>query len=166
MREILQLRGHYQNGYVTHDVEKAMDIFAERFGLAGLRAFDIDVTVSTPSGDQPMGLRIANGWAGGVNFELMQPVSGYVDPLVSMLPEDRSDPVPRFHHFALRRDDLDAMRAEIAGCGLPIAFAGEPAGMVFAYLDARASLGHFIELVWKEAGGWEKIGWPEGKPML
>jgi len=163
---MMQLRGHYQNGYVTHDVDKAMDIFAERFGLERLRAFDVDVTVSTPDGLQPMHLLIANGWAGGVNFELMQPVSGYIDPIVSMLPDDRSDPIPRFHHFALRRDDLDAMRAEIDGSGFPVAFAGEPAGMVFAYLDAREALGHFIELVWKEPGGWEQIGWPEGKQVL
>lgn len=164
--QALRFRGHYQNGYVTHDVDTAMEIFTERFGLEGLRAVDIDATVSTPAGVQRMGIRIANGWMGGVNYELMQPVSGYIDPLVSMLPEDRSDPVPRFHHFALRRDDLDEMRGEIAGSGLPVAFAGQPAGMVFAYLDARESLGHFIELVWKEPGGWAKIKWPDGKPVM
>lgn len=166
MNSILQLRGHYQNGYVTYDVEAAVEIFAHRFGLKGLRAFDIDVTVSTPAGDRPMGLRIANGWAGGINIELMQPVSGYLDPIVAMLPEDRSDPVPRFHHFALRRDDLAGMQAEIAASGLPVAFAGEPPGMVFAYLDAREAIGHFIEVVWKQPGGWEKIRWPEDKPVL
>jgi hypothetical protein len=57
-----------------------------------------------------------------------------------------------------------AARLPSADC--PLAFAGEPLGMVFAYLDARAAIGHFLELVWKAPGGWEKIGWPEGKPSL
>jgi len=166
MHSILQLRGHYQNGYVTHNVEAAIEIFAARFGVEGLRAFDIDVTVATPGGDRPMRLLIANGWAGGINFELIQPVSGYIDPIVAMLPDEQTDPVPRFHHFALRRENLDEMHAEIAESGLPVAFAGEPAGMVFAYLDAREAIGHYIEMVWKEPGGWEKIGWPKGKPVI
>lgn len=138
----------------------------QRFGVTHLPSFDIQVEVETPDqGRQPLSLRIAAGWCGGLNLELMQPVSGYVGPLATMLPEDKRDPTPRLHHIALRRDDLPAMRAEIAALGLPLAFGGEPKGMVFAYLDARAALGHYIELVWKQPGGWEKIGWPEGKAV-
>src|SRR5690606_8615178 len=153
-----------QNGYVTHDLDRALAILAERFGIAGLDIFDIDVPVSKADGERRLGMRLATGWLGGTNIEIMQPVSGHVAPLTAMLPSDTSDPVPRFHHIAMRRDDLDAMRAEIASSGLPVAYAGEPPGMVFAYLDVRESLGHFIELVWKQPGGWEKIGWPEGRP--
>jgi hypothetical protein len=160
----LRLSGHYQNGYVTHDLEAGMEILARRFGLDKFSRYDADVTVDTPQGARPLELRIAAGWAGSLNIEVMQPVSGHVVPLTAMLPADSADPVPRFHHIALRRDDLDAMRKEIAACGLPLAYGGQPPGMHFAYLDARAALGHFIELVWKEEGGWEKIGWPEGRP--
>ncbi|MDG2003510.1 MAG: VOC family protein [Novosphingobium sp.] len=162
----MRLSGHYQNGYVTHDLDRGLEIFDERFGVDSFGSYDADVQVTTPSGVRRLAMRIAAGWVGGLNIELMQPVSGHVDPLLAMLPDDTGDPVPRFHHFALRRDNLGQMREEIAGCGLPLAFAGEPAGMAFAYLDARASLGHYIELVWKEPGGWAKIGWPEGKPAL
>jgi len=162
----VNLRGHYQNGYVTHDLDKALEIFADRFECNSLQCFDIDVEVTTPAGVRRLEMRLATGWIGGINIELMQPLSGHVAPLTAMLPEDTGDPVPRFHHMALRRDDLDEMRAEIAGCGLPVAFSGEPRGMVFAYLDGRSSLGHFLELVWKEPGGWEKIGWPEGRPAF
>jgi hypothetical protein len=160
------LRGHYQNGYVTHTLDGAIEILEDRFGLTSLSRYDVDATVDTPDGRQPLSLRIAAGWAGGVNIELMQAVSGYVAPLVSMLPQDRFDPSPRLHHIALRRDDLDAMRKEIGRSGMPLAFGGESAGMVFAYLDARGSLGHYIELVWKAPGGWEKIGWPGDRPVL
>lgn len=157
----MDLRGHYQNGYVTHDLDGALEMLAGRFGLTGLSRYDAEVVVDTPEGRRDLSLRIAAGWAGGLNIELMQPVAGHVGPLVSMLPADGTDATPYIHHIALRRDDLAAMRAEIAGSALPLAFGGEPRGMVFAYLDARAALGHYLELVWKEPGGWEKIGWPE-----
>lgn len=157
---------HYQNGYVTHDLEGALEIMASRYGLRDLSRYDADVIVDTPDGSQPLQMRIAAGWSGGLNIEVMQPVSGYVGPLTSMLPDDTSDPVPRLHHVALRRDDLDGMRREIERSGFPLAFGGEPSGMVFAYLDARSVLGHYLELVWKEPGGWEKIGWPAGRPVF
>jgi len=162
----LRLHGHYQNGYVTHDLDKALEFFDTRFGMADFGCYDAEIEVTTPGGPRPLAMRIAAGWTGGLNIEVMQPVSGHVEPLLAMLPEDRSDAVPRFHHFALRRDDLGAMRGEIAQCGLPLAFGGTPQGMEFAYLDARGAIGHFIELVWKEPGGWEKIGWLEGKPAV
>lgn len=162
----MNFRGHYQNGYVTHDLDAAIEILASRFGLRGLSRYDADVTVDTPEGEKPLSMKIAAGWAGGLNIEVMQPVSGHVGHLASMLPRDMADPVPRLHHVALRRDDLDEMRREIEDSGFPLAFGGEPAGMVFAYLDARAVLGHYLELVWKEPGGWEKIGWPEGRPAF
>jgi hypothetical protein len=162
----VRLFGHYQNGYVTHDLDRAMEVIAERCGVTDLDVFDIDVPVTTREGERRLGMRLATGWLGGTNIEIMQPVSGHVEPLTAMLPDDPADPIPRFHHIAMRRDDLDQMRAEIAASGLALAYAGEPPGMVFAYLDARESLGHFIELVWKAPGGWEKIGWPQGKSSI
>jgi len=162
----MRLTGHYQNGYVTHDLDKALDYFAERFGIEHFGCYDADIEVATPDGPRVLSMRIAAGWTGGLNIEVMQPVSGHVAPLMAMLPSDTGDAVPRFHHIAVRRESLDAMRREIAESGLPLAFGGTPPGMEFAYLDARASIGHFIELVWKEPGGWEKIGWPEGRLAL
>jgi len=162
----MRLTGHYQNGYVTHDLDLALEIFAGRFGMKDFARYDAEVEMTTPQGVKPLAMRIAAGWTGGLNIEVMQPVSGHVAPLMAVLPEDTSDPVPRFHHVALRRDDLSGMRAEIAACGLELAYGGDPPGMHFAYLDARPTLGHFIELVWKEQGGWEKIGWPEGKLVM
>lgn len=162
----MRLVGHYQNGYVTHDLDKALEIFASRFAMVDFGSYDADIEVSTSQGARRLAMRIAAGWTGGLNIEVMQPVAGHVEPLLAMLPADRSDAAPRFHHVALRRDSLAEMRAEVAGCGLPLAFGGTPPGMEFAYLDARASLGHFIELVWKAPGGWDRIGWPQGKAAL
>jgi hypothetical protein len=166
------LRGHHQNAYVTHDLDRAMEIFADRFGVDTFARFEPDMVVKTLSGEKPMCTRVASTWAGGLNIELIEPVSGYVDHYVALLPKDRSDAVPRFHHMSFRRDDEAQMREEIARLGLPLAFEGpvtikDPIpSLVFVYLDARAALGHYIEFTWKSAAGWKLVGWPEGRPVL
>src|SRR5688572_16252636 len=99
------LRGHMQNAYVTHDLDKAMEIVGNRFGIEKFDRFDPEMTVETLAGVKPMNVRVASFWAGGLNIEIIEPVSGYIDHYVSLLPEDRSDAVPRFHHISLRRDD-------------------------------------------------------------
>jgi hypothetical protein len=165
------LHGHMQNAYVTHDLDKAMAIVADRFGVEKFDRFDPDMMVMTQQGEQPLVTRVASYWAGGLNIEIIEPVSGYVDHYVSMLPDDRTDAVPRFHHISLRRDDEAAMRAEIAQLGLPLAFEGPRAikdpipSLVFVYLDGRAALGHYVEFTWKSPEAWRFVGWPEGRPV-
>jgi hypothetical protein len=160
------LRGHYQNAYVTHDLDRAMALLTERYGVGDYIVFEPDMMLKTPSGVKPSKVRAALAWAGGLQLELIQPVSGFLDHYLPYLPADAADPVPRLHHIAVRRDDLDAMRAEIDQLGLPLAFEGEVPGLVFIYLDARESLGHFLEYVWATPEGWEMIGWPKGRPVL
>ncbi len=166
------LRGHMQNAYVTHDLERAMDMVSSRFGVDRFDRFDPEMVVNTPAGEQPLSTRVASFWAGGLNIELIEPVSGYIEHYVSLLPEDRTDPVPRFHHMSFRRDDEAAMREEIRRLGLPLAFEGplsikDPIpSLVFVYLDARKVLGHYVEFTWKSAEGWKLVGWPEGRPIL
>lgn len=163
------LGGHMQNAYVTRDLDKAMAMFAERYGVEHFDRFDPDMVVRTPGGDKPMAVRVASFWAGGLNVEVIEPVSGYVDHYATMLPEDRSDPTPRFHHISLRRDDELAMRAEIGRLGLPLAFEGPVSikeaipSLVFVYLDARTTLGHYLEYTWKSPEAWKFVGWPEGR---
>jgi hypothetical protein len=165
------LHGHMQNAYVTHDLDKAIEIVGNTYGIERFDRFDPDMTVNTPIGPQPMVNRVASYWAGGLNIEIIEPVSGYVDHYASMLPADRTDAVPRFHHISLRRDDEAAMRAEIAALGLPLAFEGPLSireaipSLVFVYLDGRASLGHYVEFTWKSPEAWRFVGWPEGRPV-
>ncbi len=165
------LTGHMQNAYVTHDLDKAMEIVGNQYGIEKFDRFDPDMTILTPKGVQPMANRVASYWAGGLNIEIIQPVSGYVDDYVAMLPADKTDAVPRFHHISLRRDDEAEMRAEIARLGLPLAFEGPVSikdaipSLIFIYLDGRASLGHYVEFTWKSAEAWKFVGWPEGRPV-
>lgn len=166
------LRGHMQNAYVTHDLDRAMEMVGNRFGVERFDRFDPEMVVKTTSGDKPMVTRVASFWAGGLNVEMIEPVSGYVDHYMTMLPQDRSDVTPRFHHISLRRDDEAAMREEIAQLGLPLAFEGPVSikspipSLVFVYLDGRETLGHYVEFTWKSPEGWKFVGWPKGRPVF
>lgn len=160
------LQGHYQNAYVTRDLDRAMELVRSRYGVSDYIVFEPEMVLKTPSGPKPSSVRAALAWAGGLQLELIEPVSGFLDHYLPYLPADRSDASPRFHHMAVRRDDLDAMREEIARLGLPLAFEGEVPGLVYIYLDARESLGHYLEYVWAGPEGWEMIGWPKGLPVI
>jgi hypothetical protein len=92
------LPGHFQNAYVTHDIEKAMQGLSARYGLEDFATFEPDM------------------------------ISGFKDPYLPYLPPDKTDCSPRFHHMAMRREDLGEMRAEIARLDLPLAFEGEVPG--------------------------------------
>jgi hypothetical protein len=160
------LRGQYQNAYVTHDLDKAMALLTDRYGLKDYIVFEPEMVLKTPQGEKPSSVRAALAWAGGLQIELIQPCTGFLDHYLPYLPADISDPTPRFHHIAVRRDDLAAMCAEIAELNLPLAFEGEVPGLVYIYLDARGTLGHYLEYVWASPEGWEMIGWPKGRPVL
>jgi len=159
------LEGHYQNAYVTHDLDQAMAELDGRYGEIEWIRFDPEMTLKTPSGDKEASLRVAVGWAGGLNLELIQPVSGWYEAYAPFLPADKSDPTPHFHHIAMRREDEDAMRAEIAELGLPLAFEGGMPGLTFIYLDGRESLGHYLEFVWGDANFWASQAWPKDRPI-
>ncbi len=165
------LQGHMQNAYVTHNLDKAMEIIADRFGVETFDRFDPEMTVNTLGGEKPLSTRVASFWAGGLNVEIIEPTGGYVDHYVTMLPENKSDVVPRFHHISLRRDDEAAMRDEIKKLGLPLAFEGPLSikeaipSLVFVYLDGRQTLGHYVEFTWKSPEAWEFVGWPKGRPV-
>ena len=99
------LQGHYQNAYVTHDLDRAMALLTDRYGVGDYIVFEPDMQLKTPSGVKPSKVRAALAWAGGLQLELIQPVSGHLDHYLPFLPADRTDPSPRFHHMAVRRDD-------------------------------------------------------------
>ena len=166
------LRGHMQNAYVTHDIDKAVEMMQDRFRLGRVDRFEPDMVVNTPHGHKPMQLRVASYWEGGLNFEFIQPVSGYVDDYCALLPADKKDFRPRFHHISLRRDDEAEMRAEIERLGLKPAFEGPVSiksaipSLIFIYLDGRETLGHYVEYTWKSDEAWEFVGWPAGRVAM
>lgn len=136
--------GHYHNGYVTHDLDGALEIFANRYGIKDFATSELTFLLQTPAGEQSSTAKVALR----PGIELVQPVSGFQDQILPYLPRDRSDPSPRFNHIAMRRADLAMMREEIRGLGLPVTLEIELPGLTTVYVDARESLGHYLEFVW------------------
>lgn len=160
------LQGHYQNAYVTHDLGRAMELISARYGVTDYLTFDPEMAVQTASGEQMQKVKVAATWVGGLQIELIEPVSGFIDPFLAYLPADKSDAVPRFHHISLRRESLEEIRAECDQLGLPLVCEGGIPDLVFRYLDARGTLGHYLEYVWASDAGWQMVGWPRGRPII
>lgn len=157
----MSLQGIFQQGYVTRDLDRAMALYGPIAGVADFTVFDLELPLRTPQGDRAMQLRVATGWAGTMQIELIQPVSGYIDPYVGGLPTDPADFTPRFHHVAVRRDDPEQMAREVAALGLPLWFETGGAGISSMFVDAAASIGHPIEFVCATPEGWQMLGWPQ-----
>ena len=73
---MVSLTGHYQNGYVTHDLDRALTLVTGRYGLTGWTRFEAEVPVKTADGEEAMSVRIASAWAGGNHIEIVQPYGG------------------------------------------------------------------------------------------
>ncbi|MGE0384715.1 MAG: VOC family protein [Gammaproteobacteria bacterium] len=136
------LGGFSQVAYITTDIDRAVALFGERYGVARFAItrevpFDpatrMDMALAY-SGTTMLEIIAARG-NGGSLYEIGMPATGFA---------------LQFHHFGHVVEsiaDWNRLRERVAAGWLPIAIAREdPAGdFPFMYLDARAELGHFIE---------------------
>jgi hypothetical protein len=156
----MRLLDHFQNAYVTHDINKAITLFERHYNVQGFVPVELELDVTTPAGQNKLHMWLAYAWAGRTQIEIIQPLSGAVQHYVDSLPADKSDFKPAFNHIAMRRDDLNAMLAEVESLSLPVLLDGTLEGLRFIYVDARAELGHLLEFVWTIPEMWEILGWP------
>lgn len=156
----VSLQGVYQIGYVTRDIDRAIELLGSGLGLSDFARFDLPLPLRTPDGNKVAQVRVAVAWVGTTQIELIQPVSGHVELYEAGLPENPNDATPRFHHVAVRREDLDAMTREITELGQPLAFETGGAGIHTVFVDTRAKLGHHLEFVCASSEGWQMLGWP------
>ena len=152
----------FQNAYVTRDLAQCEALIGERHGVAEWLHFDPEMDVYTrEQGWAPCKVKVALGWAGDLQIELIEPVSGNVGHYVERLPEDESDFAPRFHHVCMRVADWDQARARVDEQGWKVAYEGGVPGCMFIYLDARDSLSHYVEYMWMSPEMWAGSGGPE-----
>jgi len=150
------LQNHYQNAYVTRDLAQALTIFRTQYGFDGFRQFDVSQQVSTPAGSGTAVLKVALGWIGNLQYEVIQPISGFVDVYSRHLPDQH--PL-RSHHVCMRVDDWTSFRAEIERQKRPVVLeGGTPGHLQFLYVDARDSLGHYLEYCWMTPERWAAMG--------
>lgn len=129
-------------GYVTNDLDRAMAVFRERYGIAEFTFID---------GPMPDGghIRVAFAWGGGQVYEIIcasGPSTGFYN---ETLPDDGEFAI-RFHHIGFIVHDeagWKVLEDELAGDGWPIAYSTLTGDFIDAYYVKAPELGHYVEYV-------------------
>ena len=146
---------HYQNAYVTRDVDKWVAALRSQAKVDRVITFEGTTPVMTPQGEAEQTNKLAFVWVGNLQYELIQPVSGSVALYRDALPDDDS---LRFHHVCMRVDDWDGFRARVAAQPYPVVLEGGGDALTFLYLDTRPLLKHYIEYTWMTDERWTQMG--------
>lgn len=146
---------HYQNAYVTRDVDKWVAEFQTHAKVDSAVTFEVSMPVKTPEGDGIETVKLAFIWVGDLQYELIQPISGAVQIYADALPV--GDDL-KFHHICMRVDNWDEFRARVADQPYPVVLEGGDEMLRFLYLDARPFLGHYLEYTWMTDERWKQVG--------
>ena len=139
-----------QFAYVTRNLDRSVERLRNAYGHDSFIFFDPDIEVMTSNGPGRQQTRVAMTWDGATQIEIIQPVGGLIDLYLPYLPADDS---MRFHHSAVAVDDWPAFKRELAAAGVTPAIESGLDGLDFVYLDARESLGHYVEYIWATPSG-------------
>jgi len=136
----------FQLGYVTADLDRAIALYRDRYGVADFLRFDTR-TMAPPAASGPF-LDVALAYRGPVMIELIQPAADdagiYRDAL-------RSDGGVNLHHLGYlvdeRRFESLADDFRRAGIEVPVGGVRRPTGLSLLYADTRSDNGLFSEYV-------------------
>ena len=146
---------HYQNAYITRDIEKAIQGFRARGGVEKVMSYAGPVEVTTPKGRGTAVSKLAFIWINNLQYELIQPVSGLVDIYRDELPADDS---LKFHHICMRVPEWDSFRARVDQKGYRVVLEGGNDMLKYIYIDGREFVGHYLEYVWMTPERWTSLG--------
>jgi catechol 2,3-dioxygenase-like lactoylglutathione lyase family enzyme len=146
---------HYQNAYITRDIEKAVESFRTRSGVKNVIRFEGPVELTTPKGRGTAVSKLAFIWINNLQYELIQPVSGLVDIYRDELPDDDR---LKLHHICMRVPEWDDFRARVDQKGYRVVLEGGGDMLKFIYIDARDFVGHYLEYVWMTPERWTAMG--------
>lgn len=146
---------HFQNAYVTRSLESALGRFRVRVGVTDIRVFDATFDVGTSAMRASARAKIALIWIDGLQYELIEPVSGHDAIYREALPPGEG---LRFHHTCMRVDDWDEFRERVERRGYPVVHEGDRGTLKYVYLDARDLLGHYLEYCWMTPEHWSAMG--------
>ncbi|MEO6248220.1 MAG: VOC family protein [Sphingomicrobium sp.] len=148
---------HYQNAYVTRNVDKAVADFRRFADVRHVFEIETPVKIWTPNGEGSGIQKLAFVWVEDLNYELIEPKEGDVLAIYrDALPDDDR---LQFHHVCHVVDDWEACMGHASEKPFPLALRGGTPGMLeFAYFDTRPFLGHFTEYVWMVPERWAGMG--------
>ena len=147
---------HYQNAYVTRDIEKWVDTFQQHAKVDRVVRYEGRSEMTTPDGPAWQTSKLAFLWVGNLQYEFIQPIEGSLGIYSDALPDDDS---LRFHHICMRIRDWDDFRARAERQPYSIVMEGGT-GLSFLYLDTRPLLGHYAEYTCMTDDIWAAMGGP------
>jgi hypothetical protein len=141
------LSGLYQIAFVTTDLDQAMQLFGETYGIG---KFKIRRDMPSAPGMPEMSAHVAHAYVGPMMIELIQPVGGDDTLYRDILPQDGFGIRPHHFGFIVRSEqELERISAALEAKKVPIAFDASTPGVARAvYADARRTLGHYLEYVY------------------
>jgi methylmalonyl-CoA/ethylmalonyl-CoA epimerase len=133
-----------QIGVVVRDLRAAMEAYRRTCGWEPWRIYELTEPLHSDTsvrGDPvAYSMRVGVTSAGGVDFELIQPLDG-----PSQYKEFLEEKGEGLHHVLLR--DGDGGPLDAASLGLPALMAGRVGDASYAYLDGQAELKTIVEVV-------------------
>lgn len=138
---------HFQLGYITNDIERAADVFRQRFGVARFRANDDTMTNGAT-------IRVRSVWIGRMMFELFSGAGPDMAFYTDSAPPS-GDFVLRFHHFGyLVPDDAswDALESQLAEGDWPVRKRSDIPDYLRVCMVEAPELGHFLEFIQPRGG--------------
>lgn len=141
---LLGSRLPFQHGYVTSDIDRAVEHFGRELGITRFSVSERTLApVSARTGPMIIRCRIAFAWLDGLMIEVIEPLSGDVGIYASALPESGFGLV--LHHLAYLVDD-SVDWAEFRRHVDPASLVFEASGAIsYLYVDTRQTLGHYLE---------------------
>ena len=147
---------HYQNAYVTRNIDSAVARFAARADARSVVQFAATTEVQTAVGRRPHSIKLAFIWIGDLQYEFIEPVAEAVPMFSEMLPDDDS---LRFHHSCARVPDWEDFRRRVDEQPYPVVIEGASGSdLKFLFLDTRELLGHYLEYTWMTDAWWQRLG--------
>lgn len=161
MRSLSDLfRNFLQFGYVTDDIDAAAAYLESTAGAGKcLKSYGSSLGGGRlPAEGAPRSAFavvdgvLADEWtidvalvnAGATNLEVIRPVGGAVDLYRNAI---RPGAPATLHHVGFTVDDFDEASAVVAASGRSWAQYGDSGEIRFGYLDLRAELGHYVEVM-------------------
>lgn len=135
--------GLFQQAFVVHDRAAAQDVFSAQFGVPRWLALpEMPVAVTVRGVPQTITLRLAFGYCGDTQIELIEPVGSAPSPYHDFLATRGGGP----HHLGFLVDAAthDAALTDYAARGVTVLMAGAIGGVTFSYLDTAPLLTEMI----------------------
>lgn len=144
LAEALVGTGFYKLGYVTTDLDRAIEQFTAQFGFDGFARFSPSMDVTTGSGERgSASLDCAFSTGRELVVELMQPRDGLVGIFREPL-DGTSGFAVAFHHTGVLVDDLERVKAQLPAAPAWESWIPDRMGVTYTWLPG---LGHYVEHV-------------------